>query len=1254
MLFICGSLGAALGVLFLALSLGAHPAEAAVSISCGTSGDTLTVSVSGGAPTGDPLFIADNHHTYSIGFEGSSVCTGATYTDNTYLAVSVDDPYSPAVPVNFEPGDANGVTFSGQAGATNVIDLSGQGPGDSFVVTMNGNSTSSPGTLGGDVEDYFSNVTVVMGAPGGTTFEPSNAGSVTFEGDAVSDIANILALPASTSLLTAEINGNSSTSPGTLSGLASGQPDSFFDIGQVNGNPGSGGTTFDAGDTASSLQYGGLGSGENSLSFASISTVDSLFLNAASGVDSAVLVASGQPSGTTIATFSGISNFGACDSGTGCASTDFAPGVGATESFVGEGSSNTLDYSNVSASAGGVDVNESSGSGTATDDSAGDVSFSGVQAVLGTPSNDVFAVGTGSVDIVGEGGSDEVTLATDPAEISVQLSYGASSSNCPAASGQEVATITIGSAVDCATDITTFVGSSSGATDFVSDGYGGHIFAANGNDNTLSLSSAPHSLTSVVVDAAGNCSPLPDCVTGLDANDDTTGTGSSSQDSFSGIQAFDGAPGGGTTFQSNAAAGLSFNAEGATDDILDLSTAPVGTTVRDSGCDGTVIGRSTTSIFNGIAEFVGSSAGGTNFVASASSVIGAGQWATGSVTFTGQGQGNSLDLSDLPTSTTVAVPTSAAMGSVSVSGSTYETFQDVQSIVGSDAGGTTFANPDTGGASPVGGFTFTGQGSGNTLSFADSGLTGGVAFFLDPNGQGQEVADPGGGPDLFTDVGNIVGSGGNDEFSGGPGNYSITDSGSSNTLSYLSAPAGITVSLDAGDATVSGGYGGLTTATGVTTFVGSASGNNSFAADAYGGYSFEAPSGSSGNSLSFAGVEADTAVSGVMVAITSSTGDGTATGLSNSVTGNSSDSFQNIQSFTGSRYSDSFSVGAGSFSISDGPGNDSVSLASATSGVSFALGSAPQTVTGSGVDDSISGFETFTGSAAGGNTFSAPGEGGYDFIGGGTNNTLDWSAAPSGASVIIAGGVLQGLDAGVNGSTTDTFSSIQAFTPGISPTITSASSTSFTVGRRGTFTVTTNAYPSGPIETLSDGTATLPTGVTLVDNHNGTATLSGKPAADTGGTYTFTITAANGVGTDGTQVFTLTVITPVPAVKTVSPRSGPATGGTPIKIIGSGFVAGAKVVVGQGYPAGLHGIAATNVKVVSSTEITADTGGKAKAGKFSVFVISSGLTSLAAAGATFTYLATVKTVSPRSRVTEVAPAIPGRVAVFKRARAIQR
>ena len=80
------------------------------------------------------------------------------------------------------------------------------------------------------------------------------------------------------------------------------------------------------------------------------------------------------------------------------------------------------------------------------------------------------------------------------------------------------------------------------------------------------------------------------------------------------------------------------------------------------------------------------------------------------------------------------------------------------------------------------------------------------------------------------------------------------------------------------------------------------------------------------------------------------------------------------------------------------------------------------------------------------------------------------------------------------------------------PTITSANSTTFTVGTDASFTVTTTGNPT---PSLSE-TGALPSGVTFKDNGNGTATLTETPAAGTPGTYPITFTASNGVGTAAT------------------------------------------------------------------------------------------------------------------------------------------
>ncbi len=111
-------------------------------------------------------------------------------------------------------------------------------------------------------------------------------------------------------------------------------------------------------------------------------------------------------------------------------------------------------------------------------------------------------------------------------------------------------------------------------------------------------------------------------------------------------------------------------------------------------------------------------------------------------------------------------------------------------------------------------------------------------------------------------------------------------------------------------------------------------------------------------------------------------------------------------------------------------------------------------------------------------------------------------------------------------------------------------------------------------------------------------------------------------------------VSKVPAVSSVSPASGSVNGGTPIKITGTGFVPGATVEIGQGSGTGPTAIAASEVVVVSPTEITAKTGGPAKAGSWNLFVIDSGGTSPVSTGDNYTYYPattpTVSSVSPAS------------------------
>jgi hypothetical protein len=156
-------------------------------------------------------------------------------------------------------------------------------------------------------------------------------------------------------------------------------------------------------------------------------------------------------------------------------------------------------------------------------------------------------------------------------------------------------------------------------------------------------------------------------------------------------------------------------------------------------------------------------------------------------------------------------------------------------------------------------------------------------------------------------------------------------------------------------------------------------------------------------------------------------------------------------------------------------------------------------------------------------------------------------ALPSGVTFVDSGngtGTLSGTPAaGTYGTYTISFrahnsappDATQTFTLTVNaaPAITSANNTSFATGASGSFTVTTTGLP---IPSLTK-TGSLPTGVSFIDNGNGTGTLAGTPAAGSDGTYDIVFKAHNAASPDATQNFTLTVNPGTKAPAITSPNS---------------------------------------------------------------------------------------------------------------------
>jgi hypothetical protein len=108
------------------------------------------------------------------------------------------------------------------------------------------------------------------------------------------------------------------------------------------------------------------------------------------------------------------------------------------------------------------------------------------------------------------------------------------------------------------------------------------------------------------------------------------------------------------------------------------------------------------------------------------------------------------------------------------------------------------------------------------------------------------------------------------------------------------------------------------------------------------------------------------------------------------------------------------------------------------------------------------------------------------------------------------------VDNGIAPDATQTFT----LTVDAAPAFTSSSTTTFTQGTPGSFTVVTSGFPSG---TITENGA-LPPGVTFQDNGDGTATIFGTPAQSVNGkTYPIYLTATNGTTPDATQTLSINV-----------------------------------------------------------------------------------------------------------------------------------
>lgn len=135
------------------------------------------------------------------------------------------------------------------------------------------------------------------------------------------------------------------------------------------------------------------------------------------------------------------------------------------------------------------------------------------------------------------------------------------------------------------------------------------------------------------------------------------------------------------------------------------------------------------------------------------------------------------------------------------------------------------------------------------------------------------------------------------------------------------------------------------------------------------------------------------------------------------------------------------------------------------------------------------------------------------------------AAADAGGYPILA------ISVAASGASDTSAGAVDVYAEQAAPAITSADSTSFTVGVAGSFTVTTSGMP---VPALSESGA-LPAGLSFTDNGDGTATISGTPSQ--AGSFPIEVTASNGVSPAAAQPFTINVAASGGSTSTSTPTS---------------------------------------------------------------------------------------------------------------------
>jgi hypothetical protein len=696
----------------------AGSADAAATVSCGTSASTLTITITGTTTAGSPVTVSVSSGDYVVSPDDAS-CDGVSVSSfptvdlvqtsgNTNEYVVLDDSngqlasFGSGCPVKFNEA------LAGPAGTLEVKGVASPHDQGDRTVGLQGTAlilSEDAGCLIGSDVNLTSGVQtlVVDGEAGG---------------------GNELDLTDAPGTLTVD----AAVSPGTVKGLTSGPATVDFTDEQSFIGSNSGATTFEPG--ASNLTFQGK-TGGNVLDLSAVTTSSSTrgYVNLTGQPIGPVSPDTAQI-GTETISFSGITSV----TGASAGYTTFYPA--ATEAtYTGQGTGNTLDMSFTSGSEATVNLTGATQQGIPANTlvlNAVSIGLADIANVvgLGGGGTTVFAAAstTSFEGNSGGNGLDLSALSTSSASPAlVNLSGATQGTVAPGTVAFGTNTITL-------SGVTRVVGAVSGHTTFYA-GASSATFTGQGSDNTLDLSAlaTSQSTRAVVNLSAGTVSGVQSDSVAVGAETIT----------LAGITTVNGPAPGYTNFVAGAG-DANFIGAGA-GNVLDLSNL-AGFTTLTAAMSGGSCGAG-----SGPVTTTGGSPNLADCVAGMDTIVGAAAVSTtfkpglASVTLVGKSNSDTLDLSGEPAGSfsalTVAMSSAscgAGVGAITSTGGSpniADCFSGIVTVKGASALPTTFAPDPTLTAAPSPVPVLVGQDANAGGSVVD--LTG----FTSPDSRGDAVSD---------------------------------------------------------------------------------------------------------------------------------------------------------------------------------------------------------------------------------------------------------------------------------------------------------------------------------------------------------------------------------------------------------------------------------------------------------------------------------------------------------------------------------